>query len=218
MSHQPYTMNQQFELNLIDNPSGEKGWNGWERLSSGGDGFLIERTSSNEEFRGKSVPFHFATSFGLCRKKYIVDLWAHGFEQKFLDEHRPPITVSTNYKRSPHAGCTYILEAELVSDGGKITAGERSLSNVGSGRWGQPTLIKLDPDKDTTTDTKIVRVRDMDEDSDTDWHYLEHTFTSYPPGIRYVIFVDSGKDTKFWKGHYGARMANASVVVHKPNH
>ena len=44
-----------------------------------------------------------------------------------------------------------------------------------------------------------------------EWDRLEHTFRDYPSGVRYIQFKDFGKDTKYWAGFYGAKLAGATV-------
>ena len=47
------------------------------------------------------------------------------------------------------------------------------------------------------------------------WEKVEKIFVNYPPGVRFVEFRDGGKDTKFWAGHYGAKMVGAYVGFHQ---
>ena len=44
---------------------------------------------------------------------------------------------------------------------------------------------------------------------------VEHTFSNYGPGLRYIQFIHRGKDTKYWAGHYGSKMAGAQVGIRK---
>ncbi|XP_061174325.1 F-box only protein 6-like [Saccostrea echinata] len=44
-----------------------------------------------------------------------------------------------------------------------------------------------------------------------DWFQVEHIFTSYPEGLRFIKFRHKGKDQQFWAGHYGSKFTNASV-------
>ena len=44
-----------------------------------------------------------------------------------------------------------------------------------------------------------------------EWEKLEHVFCDYPPGVRYIYFEDYGRDTSYWAGHYGAKLAGATV-------
>lgn len=45
---------------------------------------------------------------------------------------------------------------------------------------------------------------------------VSHTFVNYPPNIRFVKITRGGKDTQFWAGHYGSKMAGANVHVTLP--
>ena len=45
------------------------------------------------------------------------------------------------------------------------------------------------------------------------WHKVQHQFKDYGKGVRYVRFADGGKDTKWWGGHYGSKMAGACVRI-----
>ena len=47
-----------------------------------------------------------------------------------------------------------------------------------------------------------------------EWQKVEHKFYNYPPGVRYIKFKDGTKDTKFWAGHYGAKMCQPTVLIH----
>lgn len=42
---------------------------------------------------------------------------------------------------------------------------------------------------------------------------ISHTFSNYPPGVRHILFQHGGKDTQFWKGWYGPRVTNSSIIV-----
>ena len=47
------------------------------------------------------------------------------------------------------------------------------------------------------------------------WFNLSYTFTKYGTGLRYIYFEDGGKDTEYWKNHYGVRMDDAEVRIRK---
>ena len=51
------------------------------------------------------------------------------------------------------------------------------------------------------------------EGEELGWRKVMHVFRGYKSGVRYVLFVDGGKDTQFWAGHYGSKMAAAHVHV-----
>jgi F-box protein 6 len=43
------------------------------------------------------------------------------------------------------------------------------------------------------------------------WQEASRVFEDYPVGVRYVSFTSYGKDTQYWAGHYGSKMAKASI-------
>ncbi|XP_077284435.1 F-box only protein 6-like [Arctopsyche grandis] len=45
------------------------------------------------------------------------------------------------------------------------------------------------------------------------WKEVHHSFDSYGPGVRYVVFSHVGNDLQFWSGHYGSKMACARVEI-----
>src|SRR5205085_12650031 len=42
---------------------------------------------------------------------------------------------------------------------------------------------------------------------------IEHKFTGYGPGVRYVHWKDGGTDTVYWAGHYGATLSSPRLLV-----
>lgn len=42
---------------------------------------------------------------------------------------------------------------------------------------------------------------------------MEHTFSNYGPGIRYICFNHSGQDKQFWKGHHGTKLTGSTVKI-----
>lgn len=46
-----------------------------------------------------------------------------------------------------------------------------------------------------------------------DWVRELHTFTDYGPGVRLVAIETTGKDDKFWQGHFGPYASAACVRV-----
>lgn len=42
---------------------------------------------------------------------------------------------------------------------------------------------------------------------------VSHTFSDYPPGVRHILFQHGGQDTQFWKGWYGPRVTNSSIII-----
>nr|KAG5687317.1 hypothetical protein BaRGS_011723 [Batillaria attramentaria] len=43
------------------------------------------------------------------------------------------------------------------------------------------------------------------------WHLVEHFFSDYKAGVRYVTVRMGGVDTQFWAGNYGSKFTCPSV-------
>ncbi|CAG9533929.1 unnamed protein product [Cercopithifilaria johnstoni] len=207
------SLKQAFRRNLISNPSGDDGsLRNWELGEYGGDGFEVERPPMGCMYPLEDIPVAFATSFGWCSKFQIIDLWKEGIEHAFLDEFCPPITVSEYYTCRFDCTSIYVLEVHLLPHG-SIPLGFRPM--LGTIICSQYRRLDREHNvDDETTDTSITRVRILRE---VEWQKIEHTFSNYPSGIRYVLFQHSGKDQQFWAGHYGSKMAKASVIVNYGN-
>ncbi|XP_054263500.1 F-box only protein 6-like [Macrosteles quadrilineatus] len=52
---------------------------------------------------------------------------------------------------------------------------------------------------------------------DNNWHQVSHSFKDYGPGVRYILFRHCGRDSQFWAGHYGSKMAGGSVIARIPS-
>lgn len=45
---------------------------------------------------------------------------------------------------------------------------------------------------------------------------MEYSLSDYCAGVRYIEFTHEGKDTQFWSGHYGSKMAGGVVKLMLP--
>uniref|UniRef100_A0AC34Q3V8 FBA domain-containing protein n=1 Tax=Panagrolaimus sp. JU765 TaxID=591449 RepID=A0AC34Q3V8_9BILA len=45
------------------------------------------------------------------------------------------------------------------------------------------------------------------------WHKMEITLKSYPPGGRVLRIYSAGRDTQFWAGPYGSKIAGSQLFV-----
>jgi hypothetical protein len=45
------------------------------------------------------------------------------------------------------------------------------------------------------------------------WTKVEFLVKDYPTGVRRIIFQHEGRDTQFWKGHYGSKMAGGVLRI-----
>ncbi|KAK0169939.1 hypothetical protein PV328_010564 [Microctonus aethiopoides] len=86
-----------------------------------------------------------------------------------------------------------------------------------SGRWDCPSIyeciITLLGENDKVLDMYQFREHIMGDEKQNVWHYFEHEFVDYGLGLRAISFAHSGSDALFWAGHYGSKMAGASVIM-----
>ncbi|XP_073405152.1 F-box only protein 27 isoform X2 [Dendrobates tinctorius] len=98
---------------------------------------------------------------------------------------RPTCFVTSfGYAGRHDCGCVYRINVELLAANKQTVLKEFSLAPEPIPQW-----------------------------NDTRYHQVSYEFRHYGPGVRYVKFIHRGKDTKFWKGWYGARITNSSVTV-----
>lgn len=206
-----------FGRNLILNSCGESGFDGWIIRSKSQKCFAVERppvcVTQNPE---DHISIAFATSSAWSRKCYIIDLCDRGIESSFLDKFRPPIEVSEYFNCRRDCAAIYVLEVELINnDDDSYLLSNRPFNSSCTDPFEFGLLSRYNHSGyDVSTDTLITRVRVMDAGTEANWQRVDHTFTNYPAGIRYVVFQHSGKDLQFNDGYYGSKMARASVIVH----
>ncbi|XP_069602642.1 F-box only protein 27-like isoform X1 [Ranitomeya imitator] len=136
------------------------------------------------ELEGAERPTCFVSSFGWCKKSQTIDLLQEGLSEHFLDVHQPSICISDWYAGRHDCGCVYRINVELLAANKNTVLKEFSLAPEPIPQW-----------------------------NDTRYHQVSYEFRHYGPSVRYVKFKHKGKDTKFWKGWYGARITNSSVTV-----
>uniref|UniRef100_A0A914R5A5 FBA domain-containing protein n=1 Tax=Parascaris equorum TaxID=6256 RepID=A0A914R5A5_PAREQ len=92
-----------YETNLIDNPSGEKNFDGWTVLDNGGDRMIVEKPPLNCSTNlDDEIPLAFVTSYGWGTMRYVIDLWNEDYlpatlmplSQKIVDKFEFDSTVS----------------------------------------------------------------------------------------------------------------------------
>ncbi|KAK0162361.1 hypothetical protein PV327_008705 [Microctonus hyperodae] len=86
-----------------------------------------------------------------------------------------------------------------------------------SGRWDCPSVyecsIRLLGENDKVLDMYQFREHINGDEKQNIWHHFEHEFSDYGLGLKTISFEHSGSDTLFWAGHYGSKMAGASVIM-----
>ncbi|XP_013927197.1 PREDICTED: F-box only protein 27-like [Thamnophis sirtalis] len=137
-----------------------------------------------EEYLGAEDQTCFASSSKWCQKEQVIDLLKEGFWLDLLDTYQPDIVVSDWWSGFQDYGCEYELYVALLAANKKRTVGVFEAKR-------NPRLLSMVPSYQKVT----------------------HTFRQYGPGVRYILFRHRGKDTQFWKGHYGARVTNSSMVI-----
>lgn len=125
----------------------------------------------------------FHTSYNLASREQLVDLYAHGYDAATMAS-APPIFVSERF-RPTYCPDTYFLEVELLDE---------NMTSVASFATG--TVQQTGPCTWTAN-----------------WETVQHTFTGYGPGVRYVRWRDGGDDSEYWAGHYGPAMDDAILTV-----
>ncbi|KAF6721246.1 F-box only protein 6 [Oryzias melastigma] len=104
--------------NLLKNPRGEDGFDGWTIVENGGDRWKIEDPMVSHPNEG--VQKNFVTSYGMCLKSQLIDLKKEGYNSSFMDEIQPHIRISDWYAPRWDCGCLYVITAELLNDKKKV--------------------------------------------------------------------------------------------------
>ncbi|KAM5146252.1 F-box only protein 17-like [Mantella aurantiaca] len=140
--------------------------------------------NNHSDLEGAESQTCFVTSYEWCEKTQLIDLVKEGLWEHFLDVHQPAICVSDWYAGRHDCGCVYDLNVQLLAADKMAVIKEFAKSPDPVPQW-----------------------------NDKKYNQVSHEFRGYGPGVRYVKFVHKGKDSKFWKGWYGARITNSSVTI-----
>uniref|UniRef100_A0A1I7XG51 F-box domain-containing protein n=1 Tax=Heterorhabditis bacteriophora TaxID=37862 RepID=A0A1I7XG51_HETBA len=167
-----------------------------------GDGIIIEKEPVNCE-KSSEVEVCFATSYEWCQRYFEIDLRKCGIEDWIMDRVRPTIIVRELSCCRRDCGAVYEFRAQLLQtselfDKNILLPRFRMISKT----WEQWQV-----------DNSLLLLSILGGFS---WELSEHIFTEYPPGMRRIGIMSSGKDTQFWAGHYGAKFANTEVIVKFP--
>uniref|UniRef100_A0A6I8SN42 F-box protein 2 n=1 Tax=Xenopus tropicalis TaxID=8364 RepID=A0A6I8SN42_XENTR len=159
-------------------------------LNYGGDGWKIEDLpgDNGNDFPFEGIKKYFATSFEWCSKSQLIDLLSEGYWEDLLDTDQPNILIEDWYAARSDSGCLYELCVQLLSD-----------------------------NKDIITEYKSEIIT-IPQFSDASWNQINHTFSGYGPGVRFIRFQHGGQDSVFWKGWYGVRVTNSSPISRRLPH
>lgn len=127
---------------------------------------------------------NYATSYEWCCREQVVDLRRSGFTGEVMDSLQPAIEVWEWFAARWDCGSVFNLRVDLLTEKRKV--------------------LKT---------YECSRETEQWQGGELGWRKEGHTFTDYGPGVRFIRFADAGKDTKYWAGHYGSKMAGAWVRV-----
>ena len=119
-----------------------------------------------------------------CREQVVCLADAAGLSNKIMDQVQPRIEVWEWFCARDDCGSVFCFRVELLS--------------------ARKRIIKFHEETVKTEQWQGGRLG---------WRKLQHTFRDYGHGVRYLRFADAGKDTQYWAGHYGSKMAAAWARV-----
>ena len=160
----------------------------WDIENGGGNKWDVEKTIPDQNTQllaenGGSSK-NYVTSYEWCCRQQILDLSKLGFAPAILDTLQPVIEVSEWFCARNDCGSKFKLRVDLL---------DKQYSS----------LAKFEHSEETP----------QWHGDALGWRKVEHKFRNYGAGVRYIRFADAGKDTQWWAGHYGSKMAGAWVRV-----
>ncbi|CAD6195206.1 unnamed protein product [Caenorhabditis auriculariae] len=138
----------------------------------------------------------FATTFRLSHYKVCIDLTKWGIEEWVLDYVRPTIRITELVAPRTDCASRFDLYARLAADANKSSRDY------------------LDPKYHSFCK---LETREWPADSGCGWNEVTVKISEYPIGMRFLNITSGGKDTQFWDGHYGPKMARLQVEIVLPN-
>ncbi|XP_048734147.1 F-box only protein 44-like isoform X1 [Ostrea edulis] len=178
-----YYFQNPYNRNLIKNPCAKEHFNSWEITKDGGD--------------------HFVTEDKPCG--------SHPLE-KFTDIKGPYRCWVTSY-----GWCEKHQIIDLIAEGCSPAVLDEIRPEIQVSEWYAARFdckmeyhIKV---KLLDGESKVLNKWSFSDEKEAgrDWFKVEHIFTSYPKGVRFIKFQHKGKDRQFWAGHYGSKFTMASV-------
>nr|XP_023022304.1 F-box only protein 6-like [Leptinotarsa decemlineata] len=189
--------------NLIKNGNGQEGFKHWKIIKNYGDEFKIENPpmgcdplpSDVPEFYGQTGCF--ATSFHECFKIQEISLIKKRLLMYIMDKFMPHLYVSEWMAGRFDCGCTYTLGVQGHS--------EKCYDILNP----DESMELLSESENSRIDNcfKSNRTETIAQWQGREWQKVEILVEGYPTMIQYLYFVHEGRDTQFWKGHYGSKMA-----------
>ena len=159
-------------------------WNG-----GGGNKWDIEISINPEVdsdlFEDNMFSVHnYVTSYNWCCREQVVCLANMGLSAQLMDQVQPELEISEWFCARFDCGSHFCIRVEL-----------------------------LDAEKKVVEFFERTETTEQWLGGELGWRKIQHVFTGYGAGVRYLRFADAGKDTQFWAGHYGSKMAGAWARV-----
>ena len=127
---------------------------------------------------------NYVTSFGWCCREQVITLAEFGLSDGIMDTVRPAIAVSEWFCARWDCGSIFNICVELLGE-----------------------------EKNVIDFFEHSEMTEQWQGGELGWRKVQHVFSGYETGVRCLRFADAGKDTQFWAGHYGSKMAAALVRV-----
>ncbi|KAF5301486.1 hypothetical protein FQR65_LT08789 [Abscondita terminalis] len=184
-----YLSSNYFDTNLLKNGNGEDGYNNWVIKEEGGDKFTIENPPIGSDPLNVDVPeFNnhtscFATSFGNCYKIQTIKLGQSNLFRYILNNYKPHIYLSEWTAGRFDCGCIYRLRCGFLGLPSNVNVIKPSVGN---------RVVQWEGSK---------------------WKKVDMIIKDYPEGIENLVFEHEGRDTQFWAGHFGSKMAGGVIKI-----
>ncbi|XP_063908730.1 F-box only protein 6-like isoform X2 [Zophobas morio] len=197
----------------------------WTIVVNYGDQFRIEDPPCGAdplpidvpEFNGRTSCF--ATSYYECNKLQEISLENNRLIQLILDKFKPHIYLSEWMAARFDCGCIYNLWCKLF---GKKTENSKPVqeahdTEVNSELIGDELEDVFEDDQSEFYGEEPLHIehasKSVEQWAGSTWIKVEMVVKNYPSGVRSIVFQHEGRDTQFWKGHYGSKMAGGVVKI-----
>ncbi|CAG9771373.1 unnamed protein product [Ceutorhynchus assimilis] len=192
--------------NLIENGNGQDGFKNWTIVYNGGDKFRVEKIPVGSDplpegipdFRGKQSCF--ATSFEISSKYQVVDLKEKNLLKYIIRKYKPALYASEWFAGRFDCGCFYKLN--ILCNKNHIQPSPTMIPDPVRAYILAASIEKPDPASYSLSVEKKI-----EQWAGRAWEKVEILSKDYPEDIANIYFCHEGRDTMFWSGHYGSKMA-----------
>ena len=166
---------------------------------------------SGMEFQGL---WRFSYKWGYMSQ--TIDLEREGFSAELLDQMKPPISTSVWTGANRDAGSVFSFTVRLLTK--TKTHKHLELYEVKPSGRKERQILSTRKELEQYEDTfdSFTYGRCVRQWTDGEWKKIEHIFTHYPDGIRYIQVTFGGKDTMEWRGNFGGRAATPRIEINIP--